>query len=78
MCIRDSVERVAYGFVAAGAGGLEFDIHSNPEEALCDGSQAVTHEAERIVSTSRQIHALLHGYGVETGVSLELMGTGGS
>ena len=75
---RKLVERVAYGFVAAGAGGLEFDIHSNPEEALCDGSQAVTHEAERIVSTSRQIHALLNGYGVETGVSLELMGTGGS
>ena len=66
------VERVAYGFVAAGAGGLEFDIHSNPEEALCDGSQAVTDEAERIVSTSREIHALLHNYGMETGKSTEI------
>jgi 3-deoxy-7-phosphoheptulonate synthase len=72
------VERVAYGFVAAGAGGLEFDIHSNPEEALCDGSQAVTDEAERIVSTSREIHALLHNYGMETGKSTEITAPIGS
>jgi 3-deoxy-7-phosphoheptulonate synthase len=65
------VERVAYGFVAAGANGIEFDIHSNPAEALCDGKQAVNEtEAARIISHSRQIHAMLHGVAYETGGSL--------
>ena len=64
------VERVAYGFVAAGSNGLEFDIHSNPAEALCDGKQAVGQaEATRIVSNCRQIHASLQGIGYETGKS---------
>lgn len=62
------VERVAYGFVAAGANGIEFDIHSNPAEARCDGKQAVGEaEAARIVNHSRQIHAMLRGVGYETG-----------
>ncbi len=64
------VERVTYGFVAAGAHGIEFDIHSNPAEALCDGKQAVTGEAERIIRNSRQIHAMLDGVGIETGASV--------
>jgi len=61
------VERVAYGFVAAGAHGFEFDIHSNPSEALCDGRQAVQHEAGRIISRARQIHAMLSDIGIQTG-----------
>jgi len=61
------VERMTYAFVAAGAQGIEFDIHNNPAEALCDGKQAVQHEAARIVSTARQIHAMLDGIGIETG-----------
>lgn len=64
---RALVERVSYGFVAAGANGLEFDIHSNPAEALCDGRQAVREEAGRIVDKARAIHALLAGIGVESG-----------
>ena len=64
------VERVAYGFVAAGSNGLEFDIHSNPAEALCDGKQAVGEaEASRIVGNCRQIHLSLQGIGYETGKS---------
>lgn len=64
------VERVAYGFVAAGSNGLEFDIHANPAEALCDGKQAVGEtEATRIVSNCRSIHASLQGVGYETGKS---------
>lgn len=66
---RSLVERVSYGFVAAGANGLEFDIHCNPEEALCDGRQAVREEAGRIVTHARQIHALLAENGVEAGVA---------
>ncbi|MFN0147373.1 MAG: 3-deoxy-7-phosphoheptulonate synthase [Dehalococcoidia bacterium] len=65
------VERVSYGFVAAGANGIEFDIHSNPAEALCDGKQAVNEpEARRIVSKCRQIHGMLDGIGYETGSSV--------
>ena len=65
------VERVAYGFVAAGANGIEFDIHSNPSEALCDGKQAVNEaEASRLVGNCRQIHGMLQGVGYETGSML--------
>ncbi len=61
------VERVAYGFVAAGANGFEFDIHNNPAEARCDGKQAVGPEASRIVENARAIHGLLRSVGTETG-----------
>ncbi len=64
---RSLVERVAYAFVAAGAQGVEFDIHNNPEEALVDGKQAVNSEARRIVENARKIHAMLAGVGIETG-----------
>lgn len=67
---RKLVERVAYGFVAAGSNGIEFDIHSNPSEALCDGKQAVGEpEAARIIAKSRALHATLSGIGYETGAS---------
>jgi 3-deoxy-7-phosphoheptulonate synthase len=66
---RKLVERVAYGFIAAGAHGVEFDIHSNPAEALCDGKQAVGVEAGRIIRNARAIHGLLMGVGMETGAT---------
>ncbi|GIW13151.1 MAG: 3-deoxy-7-phosphoheptulonate synthase [Tepidiforma sp.] len=67
---RKLVERVTYGFVAAGAQGIEFDIHSNPAEALCDGKQAVNQEAPRIIENARRIHALLAGVGIESGATI--------
>ena len=71
---RKLVERVAYGFVAAGANGLEFDIHSNPAEALCDGKQAVGEaEATRIVGNARRVHQMLEGVGYETGATLAMV-----
>ena len=66
---RKLVERVAFGFIAAGANGIEFDIHSNPAEALCDGKQAVGAEAARIIQKMHAIHALLADVGMETGAS---------
>src|SRR4029079_16406542 len=63
------VERVAYGFVAAGACGFEFDIHSQPAAAPCDGKQAVGHEARRIVANARRMHAMLADVGYETGAT---------
>jgi 3-deoxy-7-phosphoheptulonate synthase len=65
---RKLVERVSYGFVAAGANGIEFDIHSNPAEALCDGRQAVCEEAPRIVEYCRQVHRLLAPVGDQVAV----------
>ncbi|MDZ7726839.1 MAG: hypothetical protein U5Q44_00845 [Dehalococcoidia bacterium] len=65
---RALVERVTYGFVGAGAQGIEFDIHANPTEALVDGKQAVNVEAKRIVKNARAIHRMLAGVGVESGV----------
>ena len=44
MCIRDSnqlVEPVALAAIAAGADGLLIEIHPRPDEALCDGPQAL-------------------------------------
>ena len=68
---RKLVERVAYGFVAAGANGIEFDIHSNPREARCDGAQAVSEaDATRIVRHCRDIHSMLANVGYETGSSV--------
>src|SRR6185437_8519070 len=67
---RKLVERVAYGFIAAGANGIEFDIHSNPAEALCDGKQAVGMEAARIIQKMHAIHSLLSDVGMETGASV--------
>jgi len=64
------VERVSYGFVAAGANGIEFDIHSNPAEALCDGKQAVGPEAGRIVDNIRRIHQMLVTVGFESGATV--------
>ncbi len=75
---RALVERVAYGFVAAGAQGLELDIHANPEEALVDGRQAVSHEARRIVDNARAIHATLSGVGIETGTFAPATGGDGT
>lgn len=67
---RKLVERMTYAFVAAGSQGIEFDIHNNPAEALCDGKQAVQHEAGRIIATARRIHSMLSGIGIETGSSV--------
>jgi 3-deoxy-7-phosphoheptulonate synthase len=67
---RKLVERVAYAFIAAGAHGFEFDIHSNPADALCDGAQAVNVEAKRIIDNARSIHTMLAGVGITSGASV--------
>ena len=38
------VEPVALAAIAAGADGLIIEIHPRPDEALCDGPQALTPE----------------------------------
>lgn len=41
---RDLIAPVSRASIAAGADGLMIEIHPNPEEALCDGPQALTSE----------------------------------
>ena len=36
------VNPMARAGVAVGADGLIIEVHSNPEQALCDGAQALT------------------------------------
>ena len=38
------VESMSKAAVAAGADGLMIEVHNNPEEALCDGDQALLPE----------------------------------
>jgi len=38
----DLVEPLSLAAIAAGANGLMIEVHRNPEEALCDGSQSLT------------------------------------
>jgi 2-dehydro-3-deoxyphosphooctonate aldolase (KDO 8-P synthase) len=47
---REFVEHLAYGALAAGANGLFFEVHPNPDEAICDGAnQLDVHGFGRIV-----------------------------
>lgn len=41
---RDLVLPLARAAIAVGADGLLVDVHPRPEEALCDGPQALVHE----------------------------------
>jgi len=52
---RDLVHDEAIAAVRAGAQGLMVELHCNPEEALCDGPQSVTH-MEDIVRDARAIY----------------------
>lgn len=40
-----AVEAMSRAAIAAGADGIMVEVHNNPEEALCDGDQAITMEA---------------------------------
>ena len=42
--IASLVEPMALAAAAAGADGLMIEVHNNPAEALCDGSQSLTPE----------------------------------
>jgi 3-deoxy-7-phosphoheptulonate synthase len=44
---RDLVAPIALAAVAAGAAGVMVEIHPSPENALCDGAQALSCEALR-------------------------------
>ena len=57
---RDRVAPMARAAVAAGADGVIFEVHPDPDEALSDGRQAlVPHEAAELIAQLREIAAVL-------------------
>lgn len=50
------VNPMARAGVAVGADGLIIEVHSNPNEALCDGAQALT--PEQYLDLYREVHAI--------------------
>jgi len=54
------VPALARAAVAAGADGIIVEVHSAPEQALCDGNQAILPETfARLARELREIHALV-------------------
>ena len=51
------IESMALAAVAAGADGLEIEVHNDPPHALCDGAQSLTPEA--FDDTVRAVHRVL-------------------
>ncbi len=57
---RELVGPMAYAAIAAGADGLLIDVHHQPEQALCDGDQALLPDVlTQIVSGAERIHEAL-------------------
>jgi 3-deoxy-7-phosphoheptulonate synthase len=57
---RDLVAPLAKAGVAAGADGLEIEVHDHPESALSDGPQALLPESfERLVHQMRALHTVV-------------------
>lgn len=57
---RKFVSTLAKSAVAAGADGLFFEVHPNPDEALCDGPNQINFEmAKKLIKTCNDIFNLL-------------------
>lgn len=59
---RELVGRMALAGLACGADGLIVEVHPDPEQALCDGSQTITPaELSALVRAGRAVHTALLG-----------------
>ncbi len=57
---RDLIFNMSCAAIAAGASGLMIEAHSNPEEALVDGLQAITpDELKDVINACQRIHQLI-------------------
>jgi 3-deoxy-7-phosphoheptulonate synthase len=64
---RDLIVPLSRAAIAVGADGIIVDVHPSPEDALCDGPQAlVGHELRELAQAVRTLPALL---GRQSGVS---------
>ena len=65
----DLVAPLAFAAIAAGADGLIIEVHPDPENALSDGDQSLSHEAFATVMQRLRPFAHAAGRGMPTGVS---------
>jgi len=57
---RDMVKYLARAAVAAGVDGLFFEVHRDPDKALCDGANSLyLNEMEKLLCTLKQIDSLV-------------------
>lgn len=57
---RDMVKYLARAAVAAGVDGIFFEVHKNPEKALCDGANSLyLSELEKLLTTLKKIDSLI-------------------
>src|SRR5262249_23360437 len=57
---RELVAPMAQAAIAAGADGLLVDVHHQPDQALCDGDQAIMpEELERLISCAHIVRESL-------------------
>jgi 2-dehydro-3-deoxyphosphooctonate aldolase (KDO 8-P synthase) len=57
---RDMVKYLARAAVAAGVDGIFFEVHKNPEKALCDGANSLyLNELEELLLTIKKIDNLI-------------------
>ena len=58
---REYADSLAKAAVAAGADGVFIEVHPNPDEALCDGPNALPLEKVRpLLSILKEIHGIVH------------------
>lgn len=58
---RKFVSTLAKAAVAAGADGLFFEVHPNPDEALCDGPNQIDYDmAKNLINICNEIFKLCH------------------
>jgi 2-dehydro-3-deoxyphosphooctonate aldolase (KDO 8-P synthase) len=57
---RDMVKYLARAAVAAGVDGVFFEVHSNPEKALCDGANSLYLDSlEELLTMLKKIDSLV-------------------
>lgn len=59
--IRSHVEAVALAMITAGADGIIYEVHKEPEKALSDGAQTLyLNDSTRLIKKARALHAFLN------------------
>ena len=58
---REYVETLAKAAIAAGVDALFFEVHPNPDKALCDGPNMLfLKDAEKVFSKCNEIFEIVH------------------
>ncbi len=73
---RDLVLPLSLAAAAAGADGIIVEVHPNPDEAVCDGPQALLADDVRRVRGRRRARRGARGQGAQPGVKVAVLGVG--